>query len=1221
MARSLRFWLALGLSAVVAGTSVVVVSVLLGVLLPLLNEQVENSNEALAVTLSGQVDDFLRGSARELERVAAELEATPEAAVPGRTRTIIDTQVNAHAPLEALYVLDANGRVSDVGLPLERRKTRGELLGLDFSARSFLRAARSSEAVLWSDTYLSQRGKIVVAITVSLGGHMAGSALTPATLVGEVDLAELSGHIAELGRTATVLPIIIDRLGQIVAHPDAGHAARQENLANLPLVRDGLAGKYGTGLFMLNGRKHIGTVAPIGSSGWLTLVAQPTDIAFAAMRSTLWAIAGGLAAALALAVLSAYVYGRQLVRRIADFGRHVQAIADGDYAAPLPSSRAAELANLAQSMRRMANAILEREAALAASEAHYHALFSDAPLAYQSVDVTSRRLVEVNDAWLSLLGYRRDEVVGQPLSEFVEAGSLPVLEKSFPSFVDAGRINELTFDLRHKDGRTINVMVNGRIHRTTQGEARTHCILTDMTERQRIDEARRKSAALLRQQAERALAMLELPKIAEHMDESAFIQHGLAIVEQLTGSRISFLYFVRPDQTTAESVNWSHQRHHGTATAAADTLCTLDLASLWAEALRQRSPLFYERSQAGHDSAHPAAVAGFERLISVPVVEGGLGRVLLGVGNKAEPYSGSDIETTRLIGQDIWRIVNQRRTDEAQRLAATVFSASTSAICITDADERIVSANPALTLITGYALHEVVGQTPRLFSAGRQNDSTGREMWARVAEHGLWHGEVWNRRKNGEVYPAWLTITAVRSTDGTVTHYTGSFDDISERKRSEEHIHFLAHHDALTRLPNRTLLEDRISQAIAKSRRDGKHTAVLFLDLDRFKLINDTLGHDTGDQLLARVAERLMDLLRETETVARLGGDEFIIVIPALADIERAARVAQKVLESVSAPQLIDERLLHVTPSIGISVFPDDGEDVPTLLRNADTAMYHAKERGRNNFQFFTPDMNQAVQERVAIENDLRAAIERDEFELFYQPQVDCRSGQTTGMEALIRWRHPQLGLVPPDRFIPIAEETGLIVPIGAWVLREACRQTKRWHDAGQTGLRVSVNLSARQLQQSDLCEQIAAILAEAGLLPLTLELELTESLLMNDPMSAIKLLHALAALGIRIAIDDFGTGYSSLAYLKRFPVSRLKIDRSFVRDLSTDANDAAIVHAVVAMAESLKMEVLAEGVETVEQLRFLAAHGCFAAQGFLFSRPRPAAEFDSFRFFMPAGG
>ena len=1216
MARSLRLWLALSLSAVVAMATVVVVAFLLGVLLPLLNDQVESSNRALAVALARQVDDFLQGSAGELERIAAEIEAIPASARRG-ARVIIDTQVNAHAPLDALYVLDANARVSDVGLPLARRSGRDELLGLDFSARSFLRAARSSGSTSWSDTYLSQRGKIVVAITVPLD-KAAFTLGAGSTLVGEIDLRHLSAHIMELGRAAALLPIVIDRLGQVVAHPDADRAARQENLANLPLVQAALAGRFGTGRFALDGQAHIGTVVPVGDSGWLTLVAQPTEIAFATMRSTLLAIAGGLAVALALAVLGAYIYGQRLVRRIADFGRHVQAIADGDYAAPLPSSRAAELENLASSMRRMANAILEREAALAASEEHYHALFRGAPLPYQSVDLANYRLVEVNDAWLALLGYERAEVIGQPISAFLEARYWPVLQEAFPTDVEQGQIKDLLLDLRCKDGKSITVQASGRIHRTPQGGACSHCILTDISERQRRDEAQQRSAALLKHQAERALAMLELPKAAEQMEESAFIQHGLAVVEKLTGSRVSFLSLARADQHSIDSVSWSQGTRSGASRALADRLCSSSLADLWDEALRQRSPLVFNDQPTSPASVQRLALAGLERLIGVPVVEGGLGRMLLGVGNKAEPYSDSDIETTRLIGQDIWRIVNQRRAEQAQRLAATVFSASTSAICITNGEERIVSANPALTTITGYAQHEVIGETPGLFSAALQSDGPALDDWSTIAADGLWQGEVWQRRKNGEVFPAWLTVTVVKSADGTVTHYTGSVDDISERKQSEAHIHFLAHHDVLTRLPNRTLLEDRIRQALAKSRREATHTAVLFLDLDRFKLINDTLGHDVGDQLLARVAERLSKVLRETETVARLGGDEFIIVIPDVADVERVARVARKVLAAVAAPQLVGKRPLHVTPSIGISIYPEDGEDVPSLLRNADTAMYHAKERGRNNFQFFTQVMNQAVIERVSIENDLRTAIERGEFELFYQPQVDRRSGETTGMEALIRWHHPQLGLVAPDRFIPVAEETGLIIPIGEWVLREACQQAKRWHGAGQNGLRISVNLSARQLQQGDLCERIAAILSEANLPPLTLELELTESLLMNDPLAAVQLLQGLAALGVRLAIDDFGTGYSSLAYLKRFPVSRLKIDRSFVRDLSTDANDAAIVHAVVAMAKSLKMEVIAEGVETVEQLNFLAAHGCFAVQGFLFSRPRPAAEFTRFHFTLP---
>jgi diguanylate cyclase (GGDEF)-like protein/PAS domain S-box-containing protein len=553
--------------------------------------------------------------------------------------------------------------------------------------------------------------------------------------------------------------------------------------------------------------------------------------------------------------------------------------------------------------------------------------------------------------------------------------------------------------------------------------------------------------------------------------------------------------------------------------------------------------------------------------------------------------------------------------ENSLRLAASVFESSAEGILITDPQLRILSVNPALVSITGYQPHEVLGKTPAVFKSGRQDAEFYRQMWADIADAGFWRGEIWNQRKDGVVFPEMLTISVVRDADDNICNYIGSFFDISERKLAEERIQFLAHHDALTQLPNRTLLNDRLHQAIAKSRRNQDHTAVLFLDLDRFKLINDTLGHHVGDRMLTRVAEMLQGILRETETVARLGGDEFIIVIPELAEVERTATVARKVIDMLTVPLVIDGQVLHITASIGISLYPEDGTDTATLLSHADTAMYNAKDRGGNNFQFFTPTMNQVIQERVAVEHDLHLALERGEFVLHYQPQVDCRTGEVTGMEALIRWQHPTRGLVSPFHFITIAEETGLIVPIGEWVLWEACRQTRRWHDAGQTGLRISVNLSARQFQQPDLRERIDAVLRTTGIDPATLELELTESMLMTDPDAATGMLHQLAALGVKMAIDDFGTGYSSLAYLKRFPVTRLKIDQSFVRDISTDLNDAAIVSAVVAMAASLKLEVIAEGVETEEQLRYLAAHGCYDIQGYYFSRPKPAEDFNTFGF------
>ena len=511
----------------------------------------------------------------------------------------------------------------------------------------------------------------------------------------------------------------------------------------------------------------------------------------------------------------------------------------------------------------------------------------------------------------------------------------------------------------------------------------------------------------------------------------------------------------------------------------------------------------------------------------------------------------------------------------------------------------------------------MIGQTPALFKSGRQDRTFYEQLWSKLERNDYWNGEIWNRRKNGEVFPEWLSITVVRDNSGAVTHYIGSFSDISERKKQQEHIEFLAHHDVLTGLPNRLLLDDRIHQAIAKSHRNKDRVAVLFIDLDRFKLINDTLGHDYGDRLLVCLGQRLPQILRETETVSRVGGDEFVIVIPDLTNIDRVALVAQKLIDTIIQPIEVDNHILHVTPSIGISIYPDDGDSAPMLLRNADTAMYHAKDRGRNNFQFFTEQMNRAVQERMSLENDLRDGLEKGEFELYYQPQVHGIDGHVSGVEALIRWHHPTRGLVMPEAFIPVAEETGLIVPIGEWVLNEACRQARLWHDAGHVDLTMCVNLSARQFQSDDLSSHIEGALSASGLPPHKLELELTESTLMVNPGNAIELLHRLAGLGIRMAIDDFGTGYSSLAYLKLFPMHRLKIDRSFVRDLTFDANDAAIVEAVIAMAASLRLDVIAEGVETEEQLSYLLAHGCEQIQGYIFSRPMPAGEVErcGFRF------
>jgi len=464
---------------------------------------------------------------------------------------------------------------------------------------------------------------------------------------------------------------------------------------------------------------------------------------------------------------------------------------------------------------------------------------------------------------------------------------------------------------------------------------------------------------------------------------------------------------------------------------------------------------------------------------------------------------------------------------------------------------------------------------------------------------------------NGE--ERWFCINGQPIFDemGRFSGYRGTGADITARKVTEQRVHHVAQHDVLTGLPNRSLLQDRLSQAVAYASRSGHPVWVMLIDLDRFKFVNDSMGHKAGDVLLMTVAARLRSSLRDTDTVARLSGDEFVVILSEHSDQPLSPDIVQRVMDSVAQPVILGTNEFFVTCSIGVAAFPCDGTPAENLIEHADIAMYRAKKLGRNNFQFYTPAMNEESLERVRIESALRNALERNEFVLHYQPQVDLQTGRIVGMEALIRWKHPELGMVPPSRFVSIAEDTGLIVPIGAWVMRTACAQNKAWQDAGLGRLRVAVNLSARQFSAADLVPGIEAVLADTGLDPSCLELELTESLFMSDVTPAVELLHRMKALGINLSIDDFGTGYSSFSYLSRFPIDVLKIDRSFVNDITHDANDAAIVASIIALAHNLRLSVIAEGVETAEQLDYLRHQGCDEMQGYYFSKPLPAHEFE----------
>ncbi|MBI3778549.1 MAG: EAL domain-containing protein [Gammaproteobacteria bacterium] len=553
----------------------------------------------------------------------------------------------------------------------------------------------------------------------------------------------------------------------------------------------------------------------------------------------------------------------------------------------------------------------------------------------------------------------------------------------------------------------------------------------------------------------------------------------------------------------------------------------------------------------------------------------------------------------------------ERRQAEAQmRQLSSAVEQTADAVVITDRHGIVQYVNPAYEQVTGYSRQEVLGKNASVVKSGEHGKSFYEEMWRTILAGQVFRGTMVNRRKDGSLYYEEKTISPLKEVGGDIVRFVSTGKDITQRLQSEERLRHLAHHDVLTGLPNRVLLQNQLTEAMRGADQRERLVAVMFLDLDRFKTINDTLGHHTGDALLKAVAERLMTCLRPGDTVSRLGGDEFTIILANVAHVDDVTRVAQKILDQFISPFRIGGRDLFVSPSIGITLYPLDEKLPENLLKDADVAMYRAKELGGNRFQFYTPELNLRAARRLELETGLRQALERQEFILHYQPLVDMRTGRIRGMEALLRWQHPEFGLIPPLDFIPLAEEIGLIIPIGEWALKTACAQIKAWHKTGFPALQVAVNLSSKQLRDKNLIAAVQQALTESGLEPRYLDLELTESVLMQDMEQASAILKELKAVGISFSLDDFGTGYSSLSYLKRFPIDYLKIDRSFVRDITTDAVGAGLVKAIIAMANVLHIKVIAEGVETYEQLEFLRRHGCDITQGYFCSKPLAAGEF-----------
>ncbi len=575
-----------------------------------------------------------------------------------------------------------------------------------------------------------------------------------------------------------------------------------------------------------------------------------------------------------------------------------------------------------------------------------------------------------------------------------------------------------------------------------------------------------------------------------------------------------------------------------------------------------------------------------------------------------EPITIGKDDCVLVIAQDV---TDRQFAEKEMRKLSRALEQTADSVMITDVKGVIEYVNLSFEAVTGFTRAEAIGQTPSIVKSGKQRDSFYQKLWITIMNGQVFSEVFVNKKKNGLLYYEEKTITPLKDPQGQITHFVATGKDITERMQTQERLHFLAHHDALTELPNRIFYMDRLKESLARARWHGRRVAVLFLDLDRFKNINDTLGHAVGDRLLQLISRRLAESLRDGDVVARLGGDEFAILLDDITSEQDVPGIAQKILDTVTPSFRIDERELFITASVGISLYPTDGEDSDTLLKHADIAMYRAKDLGKNNYQFYSADMSARAFERLTLESSLRHALERSEFLLHYQPQIDTNSGKVVGVEALLRWQHPELGLIAPSDFVPLLEETGIIIPVGEWVLRAACEQLRKWRRAGREHLRIAVNLSARQFNEPNFASIIDRAMQASGCNPTLLELEITESIIMRHTQLTIQALDALGSMGTRLAVDDFGTGYSSLSYLRRFPIDTLKIDRTFIHDIQSDADDAAITSAIIGMAQRLKINVVAEGVETKEQIDFLQSNGCYVMQGYFFSKPLTAEGLEEF--------
>lgn len=789
-------------------------------------------------------------------------------------------------------------------------------------------------------------------------------------------------------------------------------------------------------------------------------------------------------------------------------------------------------------------------------------LFELSPLGIALTDMQGH-YVEFNEAFRQICGYTEQELKNLDYWDLTPREYAAEEAIQLASLEENGRYGPYEKEYLRKDGTRVPLQLNGMLITGRDGQRYIWSIVEDISERRRaeaaLEESNQRFRAVLQAVPD---LMFELDRSGRYINVWGISGELLAAPEnQLIGHTVEEMLPPAAAQTVLEAIAEADQLDHS-----------------------------------------------FGRQIVIPLPQGDTW-FELSVARQALTSETRFI----VLSRDITR---RKRDEEALQLAASVYHASHEGILVTDENNLIIDVNPAFTRITGFTKDEVIGKNPSMFSSGKHDASFYRQMWQAIEQEGYWQGEIWDKHRDGALCAKWLSISVIRHPDGSPFRYVAQFSDITEKKRQDEQIWTQANFDVLTGLPNRRLLSDRIHQVMSLGTRSGLHGALLSLDLDHFKRLNDTYGHSMGDKLLIEVARRLKSCVREEDTVARMGGDEFIVVLNELSSDQNEAAihaelVAEKIRSELSRDYQLGDTEYHTSSSIGIVLFRGHLESREDLLAHVDVAMYQAKAKGRNGICFFDASMQIALEKRSQLESALRVALLRREFILYYQLQID-NTGHAIGVEALLRWVHPQLGMVSPLQFIPVAEETGMILPIGHWVLETACEQLARWQNDPQlSSLSIAVNVSSRQFSDPAFVDQVREVLDRTAIRPEVLKLELTESLVLENVEDSIAKMKELKRLGLRFSMDDFGTGYSSLSYLSRLPIDQLKIDQSFVRDVTTDKNDAAIVHTIISMAHGLGLDVIAEGVETQDQREFLESHGCISYQGYLYAKPLPVDELE----------